>query len=252
MNIVSSCASCCDVMSSHIRRPFTKAATLAKESPVWRLFLRRAAAWRRRGRGLGSKLPPSARCRFTRCTRCSACVRMSAALVVFSASCRSVTKRRSVLPTLNCVCTISSARWLCDCVSARISLPVARGDLRRQCVFDFAERAQADRGVGGDGLFLLDRPDLDLGLERAAFVDRARAGWHRSSTPGCLWSWSTNSSLEMLLTPVVSEIVGSRAALASPTRLKAAATRRSAATTSGRRSSSSDGSPAGTASGWPG
>ena len=56
----------------------------------------------------------------------------------------------------------------------------------------------------------------------------------------------------MLLTPVVRAIVGSRAALASPTRLKAAAMRRSAATTSGRRSRSSDGSPAGIASGCPG
>ena len=37
----------------------------------------------------------------------------------------------------------------------------------------------------------------------------------------------------MLLTPVVRAIVGSRAALASPMRLKAAAMRRSAATTSG-------------------
>ena len=47
-------------------------------------------------------------------------------------------------------------------------------------------------------------------------------------------------------------MAGSRAALASPTRLNATATRRSAATTSGRRSSSADGSPAGTSPGKPG
>ena len=53
----------------------------------------------------------------------------------------------------------------------------------------------------------------------------------------------------MLLIDVVSEIDGSRAALASCTRLNAAATRRSAAMTSGRRSSSSDGNPPGTGPG---
>ena len=42
---------------------------------------------------------------------------------------------------------------------------------------------------------------------------------------------------------------GSFAALASPTRLKAAATRRSAAMTSGRRSSRSEGMPTGTGAG---
>ncbi len=62
------------------------------------------------GAGRASKLPPSARCRFTRCTRCSACMRTSADCVAFSASCRCVTNLKSVLPTLNWVCTISSAR----------------------------------------------------------------------------------------------------------------------------------------------
>ena len=38
------------------------------------------------GVGRGSKLPPSARCRLTRCTRCSACMRMSDDCVAFSAS----------------------------------------------------------------------------------------------------------------------------------------------------------------------
>ncbi len=53
----------------------------------------------------------------------------------------------------------------------------------------------------------------------------------------------------MELTPTVSAMRGRRAALASPTRLNAAATRRSAAITSGRRSRSSDGKPAGTSPG---
>ena len=69
---------------------------------------------------------------------------------------------------------------------------------------------------------------------------------------GFPWSFSTNSSLEIALMPVVSEMTGNRAAFASPIRLNAAATRRSAATTSGRRSSSSEGSPAGTSPGKPG
>ena len=56
----------------------------------------------------------------------------------------------------------------------------------------------------------------------------------------------------MVLTPAVSAMAGKRAALASPIRLNAAATRRSAATTSGRRSSSSEGRPAGISRGTPG
>ena len=39
-------------------------------------------------------------------------------------------------------------------------LPLARGDLGCQCAFHFAERAQSYRGVLGDGLFLLSRPNL--------------------------------------------------------------------------------------------
>ena len=47
-------------------------------------------------------------------------------------------------------------------------LAVARGYLRCQCAFDLSEGAQSDRGVLGDRLFLLGRPDLDLRLEGAA------------------------------------------------------------------------------------
>ncbi len=43
------------------------------------------------GCGLGSKLPPSARWRFTRCTRCSAWTRINADSVALSASSRCVT-----------------------------------------------------------------------------------------------------------------------------------------------------------------
>ena len=82
---------------------------------------------------------------------------------------------------------------------------------------------------------VLSAPPLKIGISRLA--PKFQIGLSRSL--------STNRSLEIELTPVVSAIAGSRAALASCTRLNAAATRRSAAITSGRRSSSSDGSPPG-------
>ena len=55
-------------------------------------------------------------------------------------------------------------------------LAFARGDFSRERVLDLAERAQADGSVGGDRLFLLGRPDLDLCFQLAAPED-----WHQET-----------------------------------------------------------------------
>ena len=47
-------------------------------------------------------------------------------------------------------------------------LALARGDLGCQCAFHFSKGAHSHRGILGDRLFLLGRPNLDLRLERAA------------------------------------------------------------------------------------
>ena len=49
---------------------------------------------------------------------------------------------------------------------------VAGGDLGGERALDFAEGAQADRGILGDRLLLFGGADIDLRLERAALVNR--------------------------------------------------------------------------------
>ena len=112
-------------------------------------------------------------------------MRMSADCVAFSASCRCVDEAQVGAADLELRLHDLERALVVGERLRQDLLALARGDLRGQRVLDFAERAQADRRIRGDRLLLLGGPDLDLRLERAALVDRARAGWRRSSTPDC-------------------------------------------------------------------
>ena len=93
--------------------------------------------------------------------------------MVFRASCRSLTKRRSVLPTLNWVCTISRARWLCRQRLREDSLAVARGQSPPTTRFRLRRtRAGRPRRRSATACFCSTVLICDLGLERAASVDR--------------------------------------------------------------------------------
>ena len=86
-------------------------------------------------------------------------------------------------------------------------LAFARGESPpTSAALDLAEGAETDDRVVGNGQLLFRGADLDLRLEGAAPVRAARAGWRRNSTPDCRGPCSTNSSLEIALTPVVSAI----------------------------------------------
>ena len=106
------------------------------------------------------------------------------------------------------------------CREGQHLLAPAGGELGGERVLDLAERARADAAVIRNRLALLGGADLHLRSSGRGRCTAAQAGSAPALQTGFSRSCSTNSSLEMLLTDAVSEIDGSRAALASCTRLE--------------------------------
>ena len=173
---------------------------------------------RRDRRRAASKLPPSARCRLTRCTSRSVCTRSSGRAP--STARAAAAARRAGRPSRrgSACCASSSARSLLAHGARQDRLAVARARTRRQRALDFAECARAELRVLGDRLLLLRGADLDLRLQRAAVEERLQRCRRRGSTTGLSRFLQHEELARDAVTPAVSVMRGSRAAFASSMR----------------------------------